>query len=207
VAVWWLATVPMPGYKRGMNPSNRRALAILLASGLIPAAGCVRRVVEITSDPAGAVVWMNDREVGVTPCEVEIIHYGEYDLRVIREGWEPVSTGRSANPPVWDLPGPDLIAELLPFEVVSRATWHLELTPEDRDEEAVMDRAIAMRDRLSAQEVASPDPVGDDTPAGLAAEVEEADGSRPDASVLGEPVEGPIGPSSVPGDEPSGSSV
>ncbi len=163
-----------------MNSMFRRSLVLLSAAGLLPAAGCVRRVVEITSEPSGALVWLNDREVGTTPCEVEILHYGRYDLRVVRDGWEPVSTGRSANPPVWDLPGPDLVAELLPMEFESRATWHVVLEPESRDPDAVMARAVEMRDRLTAIESTEPDPTGRDTSEGLAAEVEEADGGRPE---------------------------
>jgi hypothetical protein len=180
-----------------MITRSGRLIVLLSASGVLWAGGCVRRVVEITSEPSGALVWMNDREVGVTPCEVEILHYGKYDLRVARDGWEPVMAGRSATPPIWDLPGPDLVAELLPFEVESRAVWHVVLEPEDRDADAVMVRAEAMRDRLTAVEATDPDPTGANTPAGLAAEVEESDGSRPDPEAIGDPIEGPIGP--VPG--------
>ncbi len=185
-----------------MITRSGRLLLLLSASGVLAAGGCVRRVVEITSEPSGALVWMNDREVGVTPCEVEILHYGVYDLRVSRDGWEPVSAGRSADPPIWDLPGPDLIAELLPFEIESRATWHVVLESEDLDADAVMVRAEAMRDRLSAVEVTDPDPTGSDTPAGLAAEVEESDGGRLDPEAIGEPVEGPIGPVQGSADQP-----
>ena len=181
----------------------RPATVILLAACLLPGGGCVRRVVEITSEPSGALVWMNDREVGATPCEVEIIHYGEYDLRVVRDGWEPVSTGRSADPPVWDLPGPDLIAELLPVEIESRTTWHVVLQPEDRDPDAVMARAIEMRDRLSAIEATDPDPTGRDTAAGLRADIEEADGATPDPEVVGEPVRSEP-PASKASDAPAG---
>ena len=61
---------------------------MLFGAMFVFGAGCVRRVVQITSDPDGAVVWMNDREVGSTPCEVEILHYGKYDVRVEKPGWE-----------------------------------------------------------------------------------------------------------------------
>lgn len=168
----------------------------LVGAVLLPlvAGGCVRRVVEITSEPSGAVVWMNDREVGTTPCEVEILHYGTYDLRVTRDGWEPVSEGRDATPPVWDLPGPDLVAELLPVEVESRTVWHVELQREDLDPDAVMARAEATRDRLIAMDAAEPKPGDDGTVAGLEAEIEEADGGPVDPEAVGRPVEGPIEP-------------
>lgn len=185
---------------RAMPKDFRPALATALLFAPILAGGCVRRVVEITSEPAGAIVWLNDREVGTTPCQVEILHYGTYDLRVARDGWEPVVEGRNAAAPVWDLPGPDLIAELLPFEVESRASWHVVLQPEDLDPDAVVARAEATRDRLLAMASADPDPAGDNTAAGLQAGVEAADGAPLDADAVGGPVEGPIGP--VPAADP-----
>ena len=179
-----------------------------LLTGFLIGGGCVRRVVEITSEPSGAIVWMNDREVGSTPCEVEILHYGTYDLRVAKPGYEPVVTGRKANPPAWDLPGPDLVAELLPVELESRNTWHVDLVVEDMSTDAVIQRAIIERDRLVALDEASPPDPSAGTSKGLAEEVERADGFRPVEP--GEPVEGtlqPVEPKSaeepgIPGLEP-----
>lgn len=160
-----------------------------LAIGLLVGGGCVRRVVEITSEPAGAIVWMNDREVGSTPCEVEILHYGEYDLRVVKPGYEPLVAGRKANAPVWDLPGPDLVAEILPFELSSRNAWHLTLVVEDMSTDSVIERAIVARDRLEALDTVSPADSSAATSQGLAEEVERADGR---AVEPGEPMAGPI---------------
>ena len=176
-------------------PNDLRRIA-LVGGLLLPlaAGGCVRRVVEITSEPSGAVVWMNDREVGTTPCEVEILHYGTYDVRVAKDGWEPISEGRDATPPAWDLPGPDLVAELLPFELESRTAWHVELKPEDLDPDAVMARAEATRDRLIALDSREPKPGDEGTIEGLEAEVREADGGPVDPEAIGRPVEGPIEP-------------
>ena len=149
-------------------------------------------MVEITSEPTGAIVWMNDREVGSTPCEVEILHYGTYDLRVVKPGYEPFIAGRKANPPAWDLPGPDLVAELLPVELESRNSWHVDLVVEDMSTEAVIQRAIIERDRLAALDTASPADLSVSTSEGLAEKVEQADDLRP--TEPGEPVEGALQP-------------
>ena len=113
--------------------------------------GCVRRVVDITSEPSGALVWMNGREVGTTPVEVEIVYYGDYDIQLSREGCEPLSTSAKASPPVWDAPGIDFAAELVPADLVSRNTWHFQLQPEDRDAEALLDRAEEVRARVESE--------------------------------------------------------
>ena len=128
---------------------------------LIPAllGGCVRRVVDITSEPSGALVRLNGREVGTTPVNVEIIYYGQYDVQLIREGCEPISTSAKASPPLWDAPGLDFAAELVPAELVSRNRWHFRLEPEDRDPEALLERAESVRARLDA-ETTPPTPAG-----------------------------------------------
>ena len=53
--------------------------------------------------PAGALVWVNHREVGRTPLEIDFTYYGHYDVQLTREGSEPVITTAEANPPVWDV--------------------------------------------------------------------------------------------------------
>ncbi|MAC74431.1 MAG: hypothetical protein CMJ22_02445, partial [Phycisphaerae bacterium] len=179
-----------------MNTRNAdipRSISMMLFGAMFFfGAGCVRRVVQITSDPDGAVVWMNDREVGSTPCEVEILHYGKYDVRVEKPGWEPVMTGRSANAPVWDLPGPDFFAELVPAEIESRNVWHFQLVVESDDADEVLLRAEAARDKVAAERAEAQADAPDATSRGLAEEVEAEDGTgTPGAAVEGAPA--PVG--------------
>jgi hypothetical protein len=178
----------------------------VLAGAMAASSGCVRRVVQITSAPDGALVWMNDREVGSTPCEIEILHYGKYDVRVEKAGFEPVVTGRSANVPIWDLPGPDLIAELVPADFESRTVWHFDLVVENDDPDRVLLRAETARDQLvaaNAKQRADAKPV---TSADLADEVKAEDGTgSPGAPVEGAPAPVPVAEPEVPdpGQDPS----
>ena len=114
--------------------------------------GCVRRVVDITSDPEGAVVWVNDREVGQTPVEVEFVHYGEFDVQVLKPGYEPITAGEKASAPFWDWLGLDLLAEIFPANLVSRNAWHFDLEEEEGDGESVVRRAEQLRTRLIEDE-------------------------------------------------------
>lgn len=113
----------------------------------------MRRVVEITSDPDGATVWLNDREIGTTPVEVEIVYYGEYDVQVAKAGYEPISTFGSATAPTWDLPGFDLLAELVPVSFESRNTWHFTMTPDAEAATDLFERAEALRERVVVEAV------------------------------------------------------
>ena len=107
--------------------------------------GCVRRTITITSDPPGALVWLNDREVGRTPLDVDFLHYGDYDVRLVADGYEPLTTSGLAKPPWWDNVPLDLGAELLPTRLEHHVTWHYELDPLDEDVAALRERAEAMR--------------------------------------------------------------
>ncbi|MEE2972475.1 MAG: PEGA domain-containing protein, partial [Planctomycetota bacterium] len=178
-----------------------RLIALLTGVALAGAGGCVRRVIEITSEPSGATVWLNDREVGATPCEVEIVHYGVYDVRLAKSGYEPISTGRSASAPVWDLPGPDLVAELIPANFTSRSSWNFTLVVENMSTDAVIERAIVARDRLVALGVSEPVRSDQAISRGLAEEVERADGQSVEP---GEPVGGLIEPVTTPQEDVPG---
>jgi hypothetical protein len=125
----------------------RVALAIVaLASG--PAA-CVERTVSIESEPPGATVWVNDREVGVTPCEFSFTHYGTFDVRVVLDGHEPLVTGAEATAPWWDHIPFDLVAEILPAKFVSRTAWRFELVPSEVSPGELLRRAAELRERTA----------------------------------------------------------
>lgn len=131
---------------------GRLTITLTLLGALALGTGCVRRTVMVTSTPPGALVYLNDREVGRTPCEVDITYYGRYDVRLVRDGSEPVQTFADANPPLWDMAGPDLIAAVVPANLNSRREWHFDLEPVDVDPASVAARARELRETLPATE-------------------------------------------------------
>lgn len=91
--------------------------------------GCLERTICVTTEPPGALVWINDIEVGRTPLETDFTFYGDYDVRVRREGYEPIVTHAKADTPLQELPGIDLLAEAAPVRFHNRVLWHWSLTP------------------------------------------------------------------------------
>ncbi|MBX3358421.1 MAG: PEGA domain-containing protein [Phycisphaeraceae bacterium] len=134
------------------------AVAAVSACGL---AGCVERTLRITSDPPGALVWLNDVQVGRTPVETDFTYYGSYDVRVRLDGYEPLSTVRDAKIPAYEIPPIDLGAEMVPTKISSTIDWHFVLEPtlesraekSGKEEDAARARAdLMMRGRnLAAQ--------------------------------------------------------
>jgi len=140
------------------NPRMTRTLLPAVAiTGLLALPGCVRRTITINSSPDGALVWLNDREIGRTPVTVDFVHYGTYDVVLTKDGYEPLVTTGKAKTPLWDTPPLDLGAELLPARLRSQIVWDYALTPSESDSAAVIERGRALRERTTSSEAAAED--------------------------------------------------
>lgn len=136
-----------------MAPGHAVRLVVLLLAVTPALAGCLERTVTITSEPPGALVILNDEEIGRTPVETGFRYFGVYDVRLQREGYEPLATEKEAVAPVWEYPGIDLLAIAAPWRVRTHLEWHfdLEALPEAgadeaaRAEQELFDRARSLR--------------------------------------------------------------
>lgn len=138
------------------HPTHRRSrrwpAALALALAATSLSGCLERTIRITTEPEGALVWLNDVEVGRTPLETDFTFYGTYDVRIRREGFEPIVTSARADAPPQEWPGIDLIAEAIPAKISNTVRWHWVLTPRaetalprEQAESELLARARALR--------------------------------------------------------------
>lgn len=127
------------------------AAAVCLAVGAGALAGCVERRLMITSEPSGARVFLNDRDVGVTPVEVDFTYFGVYDVRLRKPGYEPLVTSAEARAPLHEQPGIDFLALLWPGVKRTEIEWSFVLEPAADDPDALVDRALDLRDRAAAE--------------------------------------------------------
>ncbi len=121
----------------------RVSLTILFACSFL--LGCVKRTISITSNPSGALVWVNDREIGRTPVSFDFVYYGEYDLRLEGDGQEPLMTTAWTQRPFYDAPFLDFVSEVGPFYLRSNSAWHFELIPRNDDPDLLLQRAAIAR--------------------------------------------------------------
>jgi hypothetical protein len=107
-------------------------LVVLIVAGLIAAiilGGCVERKLTINTDPQEALVVLNDEEIGTSPVTVSFEWYGDYDVRISKEGYETLKTHRNLKAPRHDAFPFDLFSLLNPKRIVDSYEWTFELAP------------------------------------------------------------------------------
>lgn len=128
-------------YAGGMRRRAVRAAMWAWVGALaVAGVGCVERTITVTSEPAGALVHLNDEPIGRTPVQVPFTFYGVYDVRLEAEGHEPLWTAREADAPWWETPPIDLFAEATGAKV--QLDWHFELPPAQPTDDTAVDRLL-----------------------------------------------------------------
>lgn len=101
------------------------AWACLLAVCMLATAlGCVQRRMTIRSNPPGALVYVDDYQIGTTPVSTDFIYYGTRKIRLVKDGYETL-TVRQPFPIPW--------YEIFPLDFVTENLWPWEI----RDERVV----------------------------------------------------------------------
>jgi len=138
-----------------MNRPYRPARVVLaVLGGLVLLSGCVERTVRVETDPPGALVVVNDQEVGVSPTKFSFTWYGDYDIIVRKPGYKTLKTNYRLREPWYQWPPIDIVAELL-IPVTIRDEHVLPkyvLEPaEEPAVEQLVERAAALRDEALYQ--------------------------------------------------------
>jgi hypothetical protein len=160
-------------------PNKRRQtlcfIGILASAGVLALAGCVQRTLTITTRPSGALVMLNDQEVGRTPVTVNFEWYGDYDVICRLEQYETLKTHARVDAPWYEWPPFDFVAEVLwPRTVYDRHYHQFSLVPKEYPTpQELLERA----DRLRAETLGEPPapPLPEPT------EQEEAPAGQPEA--------------------------
>lgn len=120
-----------PPVMKAMDFAMRR-LAIVLVLLVLCSTGCVYRRMTILSEPPGARVFMNNVEVGTTPCNVptnSFLDHGNYKFKLFKDGFEPLEVLEPVPPKWWEYPGIDFFAEISPFDHRDRRIFTYQLQP------------------------------------------------------------------------------
>jgi hypothetical protein len=118
--------------------------------------GCVERTLTVRSDPPGALVFLNDQEVGRTPFSKRFLWYGTYDVQVRKEGYQTLKTQSPVIAPWWQWVPFDFVAELVPLKLEDSHAVSYTLKPlshEHVNPDAIVDRAEDLSEQLESGRV------------------------------------------------------
>jgi hypothetical protein len=114
------------------------SFAVIIAIAALFNSGCVERKLTINTEPQGALVMLNDEEIGISPVTVAFNWYGDYKVRIQKDGYQALSTHKKLDRPKKDVFPIDFFYEVLwPGRIVDEYAWTFDLneyTPIDREE-------------------------------------------------------------------------
>lgn len=122
----------------------------VLGLAVVLFAGCVERRLTINTQPPGATVILNDQEIGASPVTVPFNWYGDYWVRISKDGYETLDTHRKLDAPLHDHPPLDFFVQVLyPGRIVDAYEWTFDLAVKEyptRDE--LIEQGQALRTQI-----------------------------------------------------------
>lgn len=112
-----------------MGKYNTLVFLVLCLIMSLVLCGCVERQLTINTTPQGALVVLNDEEIGISPVTVSFNWYGDYNVRIIKDEFETLKTHRKLKGPWYDKFPFDFFAQIVnPKRIVDSYEWTFELS-------------------------------------------------------------------------------
>jgi len=135
-----------------MKKWNLPALIALLTAAIF-ITGCVERRLTINTNPQGAVIALNDEEIGTSPATVSFNWYGDYNIRASKEGYETLKTHRMLKGPWYDKFPFDFFAQIVnPKRIVDSYEWTFDLSERKQiPREQLIEKATQLKTKVLIQ--------------------------------------------------------
>jgi PEGA domain-containing protein len=105
--------------------------ALLVLSYTSPADAAVRRRLNVNSNPPGALVYVDNQQIGTTPCSVDFVYYGTREIRLIKPGFETLTVNQPIPAPWYEYTPIDFVSEnLLATKIRDNRTVSYNLAPQ-----------------------------------------------------------------------------
>lgn len=114
--------------------------------------GCVERQMMVRTNPPGALLYVDDYEIGTTPISTNFTYYGTRKIRLVKDGYETLTVMQSIPPPWYECMPLDFISEnFVPGEIRDQRTLDFQLKPQIVvPTEQLMSRAEGLRRNVHA---------------------------------------------------------
>jgi hypothetical protein len=153
-------------------PRFRTICLTLVATSMLLPSGCVRRRLNVRTNPPGALVYVDNQQIGTTPCSVDFTYYGTREIRLVKPGYETLTINQPIPAPWYQIPPLDFVSEnLVPNKIRDNRTVSYDLAPQVIvPREQLADRANQLRQDTLQYPVApasAPMSPGSGGPAGI----------------------------------------
>ena len=82
-------------------------------------------------NPPGALVYVDNQQIGTTPCSVDFTYYGTREIRLIKPGYETLTVNQPIPTPWYQIPPLDFVSEnLVPTKIRDNRTVTYDLAPQ-----------------------------------------------------------------------------
>jgi hypothetical protein len=129
--------------------SKYATIALCLAALCATQSGCLRRRLTVRTNPPGAQVFIDDQEVGTTPCSTAFVYYGTRKITLIKDGFRTETLYHRVSPPWYEYPPLDFFVEnTVPQEIDDERLVDVQLVPQEEVHEGrLRERAESLRDQ------------------------------------------------------------
>src|SRR3954464_9889796 len=104
---------------------------VFVCSMVLPAHAIVRRRLNVNSNPQGALVYVDNQQIGTTPCSVDFTYYGTREIRLIKAGFETLTVNQPIPAPWYQYTPIDFVAEnLVTTKIRDNRTVNYNLAPQ-----------------------------------------------------------------------------
>lgn len=119
---------------------------------MLTSAGCMQRRMTIRSNPLGALVYVDDVEVGYSPVSIPFTYYGTRTIRLEKDRFQTVEVQQNFQAPWYQIPPFDFVADILvPYEIRDEREVRVDLQPlQPTNETEVVNRANQIRQQTQS---------------------------------------------------------
>lgn len=107
----------------------------------------MHRRMTINSNPPGARVLVDGKDIGLTPVSMDFLYYGTREITLIKDGYETKTVMQDVSMPWYQVPPLDFISDnFVPYKVTNRHGFHYDLQPQKQvPQRSLIDRGNSLR--------------------------------------------------------------
>ena len=123
-----MSTSSFPWRLRSPSLGRRAFIGLLLC---VCATGCVHRRMTVRTNPPGALLYVDDTPIGITPVSTDFTYYGTRKIRLVKDGFETLTVMQPIPAPWYQYPPIDFVAEnFVPGEIRDQRMLDFQLKPQ-----------------------------------------------------------------------------